>query len=221
MRFPNYLEFVLLFIEIWGIQEYRLRTRRNQLTIVDCGSSWGMSVLYFKHLYPKSRIVAIEANEKTAKYLKGNVKQNNLDGITIRTGFVSGKQGRHAFYTNNDESGWSVSDTGASDFVTGKSGFTKTTLISIPLSDLLRDKVDVVKLDIEGMEGEAVYCARNQLRRVAEVLIEHHPGMNQQHNGFELIRRILENAGMTVSYVNTKALVSTKSSLRMIRAIRI
>lgn len=221
MRFTNYLEFVLLFIEMFGIQEYRLHIRKKRPRIVDCGSGWGMSVLYFKHFYPGASITAVEANENTSFLLRENIKINHIRNVVIRTAFVCGREGQHPFYTYKKFGGWSVSDTGATDFVDTHSGFIKTSVLSLPLSTLLRRGVDVVKLDIEGMEGEAIKSAQKELLHVTEVAIEYHPGMNRKHNMLGQIRRVLKNAGMHIAVVNTESLFPKKDALVMIYALRI
>ncbi len=220
MVFPNYLEFFLLFIETFGIQEYRLQRERESFSLIDGGSGWGMSIVYFKHFYPDARILAVEANKKTAAYLRENIKRNRIRGVTIRTALVSGKNGTHAFYAYHGMDGWSVSDTGARDFTLTHRGFTKTTVPSVSLAGLLSRGAHVVKLDIEGMEGEAVDSARDALRMVSEVIIEHHHGMNRKRNAFSHICSILEEAGLSVRYTNTKSLIYKKYALRMIHAVR-
>ncbi len=62
--------------------------------------------------------------------------------------------------------------------------------------------------------------ARDALRMVSEVIIEHHHGMNRKRNAFSHIRSILEEAGLSVRYTNTKSLIYKKYALRMIHAVR-
>lgn len=141
MEFPNYLEFTLLFIEIFGIQEYKLNREKNRMRIIDCGSSWGMSVLYFKHICPDATIVAIEANSNTVKLLKRNIKRNGLRDIEVMVAFVTGSLKQiHPFYTFQSNDGWSVSDTGASDFVKGRTDMSVSQVESVRLSHFIRGK---------------------------------------------------------------------------------
>lgn len=93
VRFTNYLEFVLLFVEMFGIQQYRLHIRKKRPRIVDCGSGWGMSILYFKHFYPEATITAVEANKNTVALLRENVRRNNIHDVAIRTAFICGRGG--------------------------------------------------------------------------------------------------------------------------------
>ena len=220
MRFPNYLEFAFLFIEIFGIQEYRLRTQKKRPRIIDCGSGWGMSILYFKHCYPNASILAVEANTDIVPLFRGNLIRNGIGDVTIKTSFVCGREGQHPFYRYDAFDGWSISNTGAVDCVGTNADFKKTTVPSRSLASLLRHGADAVKLDIEGMEGEAIMSARKELESVREVLIEHHPGMNSAHNAFRDILRILKSAGFYVTYVNTKTFVLRKNALRTIYARR-
>lgn len=223
MEFPNYLEFTLLFIEIFGIQEYRLIARKNHMVIVDCGSSWGMSVLYFKHICPDASIVAIEANSNTVKLLKRNIKQNGLRDIEVRVAFVTGSPEKiHPFYTFQSNDGWSVSDTGSSDFVKGRKDLSVSQVESVRLSQFLREKkADVVKLDIEGMEGEVLLESKKYLKRVNEFVIEYHPGMNKKKNSLDKILKLFKSNRFTVNVNNTKSIIAKENSLKMIQAIRI
>jgi len=220
MDFPNYLEFTLLFIEIFGIQEYRLTKIKSRMVVIDCGSSWGMSVLYFKHICPDASVVAIEANRNTVKLLKQNIKQNRLRDIDVNVAFVTGSREKvHPFYTFQSNDGWSVSDTGASDFVKGRTDMTVSQVESVRLSHFLRErKADVVKLDIEGMEGEALYESKNYLKRANEYVIEYHPGMNKGKNLLDKILKLFESNKYIVSVINTKSIIERDSSLKMIHA---
>ena len=42
--------------EIFGDQVYRFIANRQDPLIIDCGANIGMSVIYFKYLYPDARI---------------------------------------------------------------------------------------------------------------------------------------------------------------------
>lgn len=222
MEFPNYLEFTLLFIEIFGIQEYKLNKKKNRMTIIDCGSSWGMSALYFKHICSDAKIVALEANKNTVTLLNKNIKMNHLHDVRVQVAFVTGlKKKSHSFYTFQSNDGWSVSDTGASDFVEGRKDLVVSQVRSIRLSSLLRSKkVDVVKLDIEGMEGEVLAESRNYLDRVGEFVIEYHPGMNKKKNSLKRILTLLELNNFIVNVNNTKSIITNEHSLKMIYAMR-
>lgn len=48
--------------EIFTSNEYYFKPSCKQAFIIDCGAHIGMSVLYFKKMFPDSKIMAFEAN---------------------------------------------------------------------------------------------------------------------------------------------------------------
>lgn len=215
VHFPNYLEFCLLFIEIFGLEEYKLSKSYTKPTIIDGGASWGMSVLYFKSLYPHAKIIAIEANAKTVEYLKKNIKVNKLNTIKVVNAILSAKKGRQDFYSFKMD-GWSVSDTAASDFKLSGSDYLRKTMPSCRLSDLLRRHVDIIKLDIEGMEGEVIFESRQHLKSVSEIVLEHHPSLNVRKNSLENIKHLLSANGFIYQFRSTKQLLIRASRVQQI-----
>jgi FkbM family methyltransferase len=51
--------------------------------IVDCGSNIGMSILFFKRLYPKARIIGFEPDPYTFEILSENVYRNALTDVEL------------------------------------------------------------------------------------------------------------------------------------------
>lgn len=220
VHFPNYLEFCLLFIEIYGLEEYKLSKSYVNPTIIDGGASWGMSVLYFKNLYPHAKIIAIEANPKTVKYLRRNIKVSKLNNIRVINAILSAKKGKQNFFTFKMD-GWSISDTAASDFKLSGRDYLRKTMPSCRLSDLLHMHADIIKLDIEGMEGEVLFESRHYLKRVSEIVLEHHPSLNVRKNLLENIKHLLSANGFIYQIRSTKQLLTRASSVqRIVHAIR-
>src|SRR5436309_1804523 len=54
-----------LFAEIFINGSYLFHTDRSRPLILDCGSNIGMSILFFKKLYPEARIIGFEADPLT------------------------------------------------------------------------------------------------------------------------------------------------------------
>lgn len=219
--FPSYADFLCLFLEVFGIQEYRYITAKKSPMIIDCGSNWGMSVIYFKHFYPDAHIIGIEANKKTVAYLKKNIKLNNFKDIVIYPSLLAEKQEMHSFFINNKEDGWSLSDTGIADFAASRKDFSQVKVPTIQLSKLLRKKIDLLKLDIEGMEGEVLYESRKKLSNVKEIIMEYHGGIPGKRNKLSEIKQLLRKSGFSYSFSRNKDLRPLKgdNGLRIIHAI--
>jgi hypothetical protein len=63
VRFLDYEALSYLYNEIFIDNSYYFAAENETPYIIDCGSNIGMSILYFKTLYPNSRILAFEPGE--------------------------------------------------------------------------------------------------------------------------------------------------------------
>src|SRR5260370_28727380 len=54
-----------LYREIFLARAYFFRSEASSPLIFDCGSNIGLSILFFKHLYPNCRIVSFEPDPMT------------------------------------------------------------------------------------------------------------------------------------------------------------
>jgi hypothetical protein len=62
--------------EIFGWGAYMFKSHSREPVIFDCGSNIGMSVLFFKAVYPHARITAFEPDPGTYKVLNRNIEQS-------------------------------------------------------------------------------------------------------------------------------------------------
>ena len=83
VSFPDAQSFLSMRDEIWHNQSYFFECRTKRPFIIDCGSNIGLSVLYFKQLFPNSNILAFEPDPILCKYLNQNVRANGLTEIEI------------------------------------------------------------------------------------------------------------------------------------------
>src|SRR5271169_1281292 len=70
----RYEYLVVLFEEIFLTGDYFFSTTTSSPNILDCGSNIGMSILYFKNLYPDARILGFEPDPDTFGMLRRNVE---------------------------------------------------------------------------------------------------------------------------------------------------
>ena len=101
----------------------------------------GLSVIYFKKIYPKSEIVAFEPDFKIAEILERNISSFNLDGISIVKKAIWSKEGRKKFYCEG-------ADAGRFDEVNKNKSIIEVE--TVRLRNYLDRKVDFLKIDIEG-----------------------------------------------------------------------
>src|SRR5882672_4300265 len=82
-----------LFREVFLSGEYFFKTSEARPVIIDCGSNIGMSVLYFKYLFPDSRIMAFEPNPNTFRLLQKNMAANKVRDVRLHDIAVSDREG--------------------------------------------------------------------------------------------------------------------------------
>jgi hypothetical protein len=64
---PN---FYILYKDIFIHRIYHFEAQRPDPLILDCGSNIGMSILYFKHIYPRARVIGFEPDPAIFPYLE-------------------------------------------------------------------------------------------------------------------------------------------------------
>jgi FkbM family methyltransferase len=171
VAFFDYHSLIVLFEELFITEEYRFRSETPSPVVIDCGSNIGMSVLYFKKVYPGARILAFEPDPRSFEALKRNVERNRLADVHVFNCAVSDREGPLEFFSDGDHPG----DTGASAKrnVAWKS---RQTVQGVVLSTYLAGAVDFLKVDIEGSEDDvfAEVGRSGKLRLVRESIIEYH-----------------------------------------------
>ncbi|WP_173046447.1 FkbM family methyltransferase [Nitrospira sp. KM1] len=169
---PN---FYVLYHDIFVRGIYRFDSRQPDPLILDCGSNVGMSILYFKHLYPQARIIGFEPDPAIVKYLEDNVATNDLSDVQIVQAAVGGREGSLTFYSDGKYGSC------LAHLTTGgaPAGWSAHAVPCVKLRDYLHEPVDFLKMNIEGAEWEALADSGDRLRSVNEMAIEYHhlPGL--------------------------------------------
>ena len=73
IKAPDAASLVFLNRELFGQEIYKFQTDSEIPYILDCGANIGLSVIYFKKLFPNAKIVAFEPDKKIFDYLKFNI----------------------------------------------------------------------------------------------------------------------------------------------------
>jgi len=91
VEFPDYEIFFVEFRQIFVLHAYHFRASHSAPRIIDCGGNIGMSVLYFKHLYPDSSITIFEPSREVLPAIRSNIERNKLHNVTLIEKAVNGK----------------------------------------------------------------------------------------------------------------------------------
>lgn len=182
---PN---FYVLYKDIVLAGIYRFTATRPNPVILDCGSNIGMSILYFKHLYPGARIIGFEPDPVVLRYLQENVSANRLTDVEIVQAAVGGKDDFLTFYSDG-KYGSCLAHLQSGPV---PDGWTRHQVPCIRLRDYLTEPVDFMKMNIEGAEWEALADSEDRLRLIHEMVIEYHhlPGLPRTlHRILDLLDR--------------------------------
>jgi FkbM family methyltransferase len=161
---PDALSFVWQFKEIFADESYRFQTDSAEPVILDCGANIGSSLAYFRQNYPKSRIIAFEADPDIGAILNQNLTSNRIEGIEVVN---------KAVWTNDEGIDFG---SGEADSASLFSETNRRQVPSVRLRDyLLRElRVDMLKIDIEGAETDVLIDCRDALAHVRNLFIEYH-----------------------------------------------
>ena len=184
----------VLYKDLFIRRVYHFEAERSDPRILDCGSNIGLSVLYFKSIYPAARIAAYEPDPSIVPYLRENLAMNAIGGVEVHEAAVGGSEGVLTFYSDGKYGSALASVAVDAE----RESWTRYDVPCLRLRDLLDEPVDLLKMNIEGAEHEAIAGAADRLRKVRELLIEYHhlPGLPRtlhdilgilHRNGFEYL----------------------------------
>lgn len=174
-------EYHVLKSEIFTKNLYYFETENPAPYIIDIGAHIGMSTLYFKKIYPFSEIVAVEPFKENIKLLKQNISQNGLDKVTVLEVAVTEQEGTSTIHADTTNNYWFSTASFHPNAWNGQQYTQPFKVPTISLSSLLLAKasIDLVKIDIEGIESRALFEAGDALKRVRHLFVEFHPTRDQ------------------------------------------
>jgi len=192
VNFCSYYNFINLFNGIFINNEYYFVSDSKSPYIIDCGSNIGMSVLYFKMLYPESNILAFEPSEDAFACLMNNISMNNLKSVIANNTALSNKEGTVDFY-------YDLEDVGSLMMSTKRLRLPKLNKVvrAEILSKYINRDVDLLKIDVEGAELEIIeeLCINGNMKNIIQVIIEYHHHIIKSLDEFSRMLSLLENAG--------------------------
>lgn len=171
--------------ELFVNEMYIFENKSSDPYIIDCGANMGMSIIYFKSLYPNSTILAFEADKKIFEVLKTNVESYGFTGVTLENKAV----------WNSSELLNFVTDGGAGGRLGFEDKISSQVVHGVRLKEYLNaKKVDFLKIDIEGAEYEVLLDCKNDLKNVDRLFIEYHSMSGKPQNLHQLLD-IVSQAG--------------------------
>jgi len=138
---PDSASFVWTYRDIFQRELYAFRTRSERPYIIDGGANIGLSVLYFKRLYPLAEIVAFEPDPYIFGLLQGNLRSHGHDDVRLEQCALWSSATSLLFHSDGADGGRVAREDAAG-----------TAVQAVRLREYLDRHVDLLKLDIEGAE---------------------------------------------------------------------
>lgn len=191
IRYTNSLSLYMEYKDIFINRIYHFQTDNRHPYIIDGGGCIGVSVLYFKRIYPESQIIVFEPDSEISSILRFNLENNNIQDVTVIESGLSETDGECSFLPDGVDGGKIAP--------ASTKGLDVSQLKTIKLEKLskyITQPVDFLKLNIEGQEL-AVLAELEQhkkLRLIEKMVIEYH-GWTEEKQKLGDILNLLERNG--------------------------
>jgi FkbM family methyltransferase len=195
--FADSASFIFTYEEIFEKEIYKFKCKSNNPYIIDCGANIGLSVIYFKSIFPQATIDAFEPDEKIFHHLQKNTEIFKFHNVHLFKKACWNKETILKFFSEGADGGRAAKENELQNIIEVE---------TIRLRDFLKKKVDFLKIDIEGAENEVLHDIADKLGCVERIFVEFHSFIGQEQFLPEILS-ILKNAGFRL-HLTSPGLVS-------------
>ncbi len=170
-----------LFLE----EIYKFKSESKTPYILDCGANMGLSILYFKRLFPNAEIDAFEPDHNIFDILQKNTETFFPDqSVRVHEKAIWTEETELEFFSDGGLSGSMVVD-----FADTKKS---TKIQTADLKKYLNRPVDFLKIDIEGAENKVIFDLKGHLSQVKNFFLEFHGIKNTKQNLGDILNLLTE-----------------------------
>ncbi len=160
------------YTDIFLNRIYEFKSRHPSPVILDVGGYVGLSTMYFKTIFPTAKITVFEPDTNIGNIFKTNIMANQFTDITFINAGVGKKEGKILYFSDGADGGNTV--------VPQHDKSIEVNIVK--LSDYINSSVDLVKMNIEGMEGDVFEEIEHKLSFIHQVIFEYHAFHNLPQN---------------------------------------
>jgi FkbM family methyltransferase len=186
-------ELRFLFHEIFEAGSYLFTADSSRPLILDCGSNIGMSILFFKKLYPDARIIGFEPDPLTFERLTSNIEQNGLRDVQLHNCALTDQDGSIEFFREKDIVGGGRRMSVNRERSNGE----KIVVPARRLSSFISEEIDMMKLDVEGAETSVFQdlVGTGRLPMIRQIHLEYHHHIDGKEDKLSTMLGMLEDQG--------------------------
>jgi len=168
---------ILTYIQIFVLKEYDFAVNKMPNVIVDAGANIGLASIYFANKFPNAKIIAIEPEKSNFAILKENVAHYpNI--VPLQAALWHENKEIHLIDPGFGKWGFMTESKNISLKAKNK---TCHAIMGITVDKLIQDyeleKIDILKIDIEGAEKEVFTNTSAWIGKVEALIVELHDYM--------------------------------------------
>jgi len=179
------LSFVYQYKDIFEKRIYNFKSKSDFPLIIDCGSNIGLSILFFKEIYPESRILGFEPDPDIFLILKENIEKNDCNRVKLINKAVWVSEATLEFIPDGSDGGRIP--------LTKDAAKKSLSVPAVCLANYLDEYIDFLKIDIEGAETAVLQSCKEKLDNVANIFIEYHSISSEKQDLHNLLNILSEN----------------------------
>jgi len=193
IKFVDACTLVYGYTELFEKKIYEFDAKNSNPLIIDCGANIGLSVIFFKQLYPHSSIIAYEADPNIFNTLQFNIDSFYLKDVEALN---------RAVWISDDEEisfriegGYSGRIPKAGEDMKNIESHAKVK--TVRLKDIIASserRIDFLKIDVEGAEADIILDCATVLDKVDHLFIEYHSHIKEKQRLQEILS-VLESSG--------------------------
>ena len=170
---------ILQEIYIYGIYIPYLIGKKD-LTIVDVGANIGLASYFFKQF---GKVYAIEPSKQHVECLEMMIKQNKIDNIEVCPFAISNVNGKATLNKPGNNTAYTLRNNIDKKLIIDKEEVEAMTIKKFMELKKLT-KIDFLKLDVEGLEGEIISSPEFKEAKIQTVAGEWHAWGSMGKNAF-------------------------------------
>jgi FkbM family methyltransferase len=180
---PDVASFLSAYREIFVNRIYAFYSCTEQPRILDLGANIGLSVLFFKSIYPASHITAFEPDPYIYRYLTYNISSNKYNDVELINKAAWNENAVLEFHPDKADSG---------RIAQGSPGHIQVNAIDIA-GYLRNHHVDFLKMDIEGAEEVVLPACKEYLGSINYLFVEYHSQVGKKQTLDDIIHVMTES----------------------------